>query len=295
MRPCVPGRVRRMARVFDNPGHGVRKVSAPGMCVCRFDPFRRRNTRDVVSTPSTEPRARAPHASRYVTRHPSTVALSTLAQPPLTRWSPSPRWRASTDGPGQPPACGGCRATPPGWLARRADRCRWRPWPARPMRTRSRASASPWCSAARPAMPGAWPRQLAVKGEAEAAGLGVRLLRADAYPTAGTQGRALACCIVVISTQGDGDPPDDARALRRTPADGKRAPEAARPEIRGAGPGRLELSAVQRHRPAASTRGSEQLGAQRLGSPAAKPTWMSKPWPAPWADPGHWTRSQGGS
>lgn len=57
--------------------------------------------------------------------------------------------------------------------------------------------------------------------EAEASGLGVRLLRADAYPV-----RELATeklLYVVISTQGDGDPPDDARGFVEHLL-GKRAP-----------------------------------------------------------------------
>ena len=57
--------------------------------------------------------------------------------------------------------------------------------------------------------------------QAEAAGLGVRLLRADAYPL-----RELATeklLYVVISTQGDGDPPDDARGFVEHLL-GKRAP-----------------------------------------------------------------------
>ena len=61
---------------------------------------------------------------------------------------------------------------------------------------------------------------LAAKFEGE--GLPVRLLRADAYPTRELKDeRYLA---IVISTQGDGDPPDDARALVEF-IDGKRAPQ----------------------------------------------------------------------
>ena len=59
---------------------------------------------------------------------------------------------------------------------------------------------------------------------AEAAGLLVRLLRADAYAT-----RELAherLLYIVISTQGDGDPPDDARGFVEFLA-GKRAPKLA--------------------------------------------------------------------
>ncbi len=59
-------------------------------------------------------------------------------------------------------------------------------------------------------------------GQAEAAGLNVRLLRADAYPTRELKGERLL--YLVVSTQGDGDPPDDARGLVEFIA-GKRAPE----------------------------------------------------------------------
>ncbi|UXI67854.1 assimilatory sulfite reductase (NADPH) flavoprotein subunit [Tahibacter amnicola] len=62
--------------------------------------------------------------------------------------------------------------------------------------------------------------QLAQK--AEAAGIAVRLLRADAYPTRELKAERLL--YIVISTQGDGDPPDDARGLVEFIA-GKRAPE----------------------------------------------------------------------
>ncbi len=62
--------------------------------------------------------------------------------------------------------------------------------------------------------------QLARQGEA--AGVPVRLLRADAYPTRELKDERTL--YVVISTQGDGDPPDDARGLVEFIA-GKRAPE----------------------------------------------------------------------
>ncbi len=57
--------------------------------------------------------------------------------------------------------------------------------------------------------------------EVEAGGLPVRLLRADAYPTRELANERLL--YVVISTQGDGDPPDDSRALVDF-LSGKRAP-----------------------------------------------------------------------
>lgn len=61
---------------------------------------------------------------------------------------------------------------------------------------------------------------LAAKFEGE--GLPVRLLRADAYPTRELKDERFLA--IVISTQGDGDPPDDARALVEF-IEGKRAPQ----------------------------------------------------------------------
>ncbi|HEY5803323.1 MAG TPA: assimilatory sulfite reductase (NADPH) flavoprotein subunit [Lysobacter sp.] len=58
--------------------------------------------------------------------------------------------------------------------------------------------------------------------QSETAGLPVRLLRADAYPTRELKDERNL--YLVISTQGDGDPPDDARALVEFIA-GKRAPQ----------------------------------------------------------------------
>lgn len=58
--------------------------------------------------------------------------------------------------------------------------------------------------------------------QAEAAGLAVRLTRADAYPVRELAGERLL--YVVISTQGDGDPPDDARGFLDFLA-GRRAPK----------------------------------------------------------------------
>lgn len=58
--------------------------------------------------------------------------------------------------------------------------------------------------------------------DAEGSGLAVRLLRADAYPLRELKSERLL--YVVISTQGDGDPPDDARGFVEFLA-GKRAPQ----------------------------------------------------------------------
>ena len=62
----------------------------------------------------------------------------------------------------------------------------------------------------------------AVAQQAEATGLSVRLVRADAYATRELANERLL--YVVISTQGDGDPPDDSRAFVEFLA-GKRAPK----------------------------------------------------------------------
>ena len=64
----------------------------------------------------------------------------------------------------------------------------------------------------------------AIARQAEAAGLAVRLVRADAYPTRELASERLL--YIVISTQGDGDPPDDARGFVEFIA-GKRAPKLA--------------------------------------------------------------------
>ena len=62
----------------------------------------------------------------------------------------------------------------------------------------------------------------ALAAKLEADGLLVRLLRADAYPARELKDERFLS--IVISTQGDGDPPDDARALVEF-IDGKRAPQ----------------------------------------------------------------------
>lgn len=61
--------------------------------------------------------------------------------------------------------------------------------------------------------------------QAESAGLATRLLRADAYPLNELKDERLL--YLVISTQGDGDPPEDARGFVEYLA-GKRAPELKR-------------------------------------------------------------------
>ena len=62
----------------------------------------------------------------------------------------------------------------------------------------------------------------ALARDAENAGLSVRLLRADAYPLKELKSERLL--YIVISTQGEGDPPDDARGFVEFLA-GKRAPK----------------------------------------------------------------------
>ena len=64
----------------------------------------------------------------------------------------------------------------------------------------------------------------ALAAKLESDGVPVRLLRADAYPTRELKDERFLA--IVISTQGDGDPPDDARALVEF-IEGKRAPQLA--------------------------------------------------------------------
>jgi len=96
--------------------------------------------------------------------------------------------------------------------------------------------------------------------DAEAGGLSVRLLRADAYPL-----RELAnerFLYVVISTQGDGDPPDDALAFVEF-LSGRRAPalKELRYAVLGLGDSSYpQFNAIARRLDARLT----ELGAQRL-------------------------------
>jgi sulfite reductase alpha subunit-like flavoprotein len=62
--------------------------------------------------------------------------------------------------------------------------------------------------------------------QARADGLAVRLVRADAYPTRELAAERLL--YVVISTQGEGDPPDDAIGF----ADSRRPPRAPLPDLK---------------------------------------------------------------
>ncbi len=96
--------------------------------------------------------------------------------------------------------------------------------------------------------------------QAEGAGLSVRLLRADAYPLRELKDERLL--YVVISTQGDGDPPDDARGFVQHLL-GKRAP--ALPGLKFAVLGLGDSSYPQFNATGRQLDGRlAELGAQRL-------------------------------
>lgn len=149
---------------------------------------------------------------------PSTVALSTLAQPPLSvepfaqiarlaeGLDSAGLWWLSGYAAGLARAQGGLVPLAP--VAGQADAA------AQPRERLTVVYGSQTGNAKRVA------EALAAKFEAE--GLPVRLLRADAYPTRELKDEHYLA--IVISTQGDGDPPDDARALVEF-LDGKRAPK----------------------------------------------------------------------
>ena len=115
--------------------------------------------------------------------------------------------------------------------------------------------------------------------DAESAGLAVRLLRADAYPVRELgQERYLA---VVISTQGEGEPPDDARGLVEF-LDSRRAPKLAslRYVVLGLGDSSYpQFNAMGR---AIDARLAE-LGGQRL-APLAEADVDIEPVAEPWAE-----------
>ncbi|MBX3714185.1 MAG: assimilatory sulfite reductase (NADPH) flavoprotein subunit [Lysobacter sp.] len=150
---------------------------------------------------------------------PATVALSTLAQPPLSvepfaqiarlaeGLDSAGLWWLSGYAAGLARAQGGLLPLAP--VAGQADDAT-----AQPRERLTVVYGSQTGNAKRVA------EALAAKFEAE--GLPVRLLRADAYPTRELKDEHYLA--IVISTQGDGDPPDDARALVEF-LDGKRAPK----------------------------------------------------------------------
>ena len=106
----------------------------------------------------------------------------------------------------------------------------------------------------------------------------VRLLRADAYPPRELKNERLL--YVVISTQGDGDPPDDARGFVEFIA-GKRAPQLQAAAVRRARPGRFELPAVLRDRPRARRapgRTRRARGCCRAATPTSTSSTVATPW-----------------
>jgi sulfite reductase (NADPH) flavoprotein alpha-component len=149
---------------------------------------------------------------------PATVALSTLAQPPLSvePFAQIARLAEGLDSAGlwwlSGYAAGLARAQ--GGLAPLASVAGQADAAAQPRERLTVVYGSQTGNARRVA------EALAAKFEAE--GLPVRLLRADAYPTRELKDEHYLA--IVISTQGDGDPPDDARALVEF-LDGKRAPK----------------------------------------------------------------------
>jgi sulfite reductase (NADPH) flavoprotein alpha-component len=149
---------------------------------------------------------------------PATVALSTLAQPPLSvePFAQIARLAEGLDSAGlwwlSGYAAGLARAQ--GGLAPLASVAAQVDAAAQPRERLTVVYGSQTGNARRVA------EALAAKFEAE--GLPVRLLRADAYPTRELKDEHYLA--IVISTQGDGDPPDDARALVEF-LDGKRAPK----------------------------------------------------------------------
>ena len=82
--------------------------------------------------------------------------------------------------------------------------------------------------------------------DAEAAGLAVRTVSAGRYPLRELKKERLL--YVVISTQGDGEPPDDARAFYEFVL-GKARTEAPSAQLRSAGARRQQLPEVLRDRP----------------------------------------------
>jgi sulfite reductase (NADPH) flavoprotein alpha-component len=114
--------------------------------------------------------------------------------------------------------------------------------------------------------------------DAESAGLAVRLLRADAYPVRELgQERYLA---VVISTQGEGEPPDDARGLVEF-LDSRRAPKLGNLQYVVLGLGDSSYPQFNAMGRAIDARLAE-LGGQRL-APLAEADVDIEPVAEPWA------------
>ena len=105
-----------------------------------------------------------------------------------------------------------------------------------------------------------------------AAGLSVRLCAADEYPRRELRDEQLL--LVIISTQGDGDPPDNARELLDF-LNGRRAPQLESLRYAVLALGDFELSPVLRCRAAGRWEAGRARGAANA-SLSQRPTWTSR-------------------